>query len=156
MNKSKLIRRVVEVLKDNGTGKTVSFPKYSFHIEDDEGNRKDFHVRKSEKKMSFSVEDVTAILDAAIEVAEECIKQGEPLSIHGFGRFGLRLRQRRATKIPNTDQWVEIDAHYGPVFVAGEPLRLCAKIYELSLAEKLNGVELPVFDDESDGDEDVD
>lgn len=153
MNKANLIRKVTDVLRENGAGKTVKFPKYAFHIEDDGGNKKDFYVRKSEKLCSFNAEDVSVILDAIIAVAEDSIKSGEAVSIHGFGKIGVKMRKKHKTKIPFTDQWVDIDAHYVPYFVAGDNLKMCAKMYEVSLSEKIGGVELPVFDDDEIGGE---
>lgn len=43
-------------------------------------------------------------------------------------------------------------AGYVPKFESGKDLKMCAKMYELSLAERLSGYESPDFDEE-DGDE---
>ena len=158
MNRTQLISKATELLKMNGEGKVVLFPKQTFHIEDDEGNKKSFFVRKGEKRVHFTAEDVSVILDALVAAVEDSIKKGEYVTLQGFGKLGVKLRKKRATKLPYTNEWVEIAEHYVPSFFAGERLRTCAKVYELSLAEKIGGVDLPIFDDddEAGGEDDVD
>ena len=52
-----------------------------------------------------------------------------------------------------TGEWVEIDARYIPKFSFGNDLRLCAKIYELSLNDSNPETNFPIIDDadETDG-----
>lgn len=135
MTKKDLISRVVSVLQSNGISKKVSTPKQVFHISDDEGNKKDFSVRKTDKEVSFNSNDVAFILDACLLVVEDAIKHGEEVTLHGFGTLGLHHRAARKTKKVGTDEWIDIEARYVPKFVSGNNLKLAAKLYELSLLE---------------------
>lgn len=135
MTKKDLISRVVSVLQSNGISKRVSTPKQVFHISDDEGNKKDFSVRKTDKEVSFNSNDVAFILDACLLVVEDAIKHGEEVTLHGFGTLGLHHRAARKTKKIGTDEWIDIEARYVPKFVSGNNLKLAAKLYELSLLE---------------------
>lgn len=135
MTKKNLISRVVSVLQNNCVSKKVSSPKQVFHISDDEGNKKDFFVRKTDKKVSFNSSDVAFILDACLLVVEDAIKHGEEVALHGFGTLGLHHRAARKTKKVGTDEWVDIEARYVPKFVPGNNLKLAAKLYELSLLD---------------------
>lgn len=135
MTKKDLISRVVSVLQSNGISKKVSTPKQVFHISDDEGNKKDFSVRKTDKEVSFNSNDVAFILDACLLVVEDAIKHGEEVTLHGFGTLGLHHRAARKTKKVGTDEWINIEARYVPKFVSGNNLKLAAKLYELSLLE---------------------
>ena len=135
MNKKDLISRVAAVLHSNGISKKVSMPKQVFHISDDEGNQKDFVVRKTDKEIRFNAGDIGAIIDACLLVIEDSLKKGEEISIHGFGTLGLHHRAARKTKRVGTDEWVDIEARYVPKFVSGNNLKIAAKIYELSLQE---------------------
>lgn len=133
MNKKDLISKATEVLRSNNIRKPVSTPKQVFHISDDEGNQKDFVVKKTDKTVLYNTTDVSAILDACLSVVEDAIKHGEEVSIHGFGTLGVHQRAARTTKHPETGKTVEVSARYVPKFSFGNNLRMAAKIYELSL-----------------------
>lgn len=135
MTKKDLISRVVSVLQNNGVSKKISMPKQVFHIADNEGNQKDFIVRKSDKKVYFNSNDIASVVDACLLVVEEAIKQGEEVTLHGFGTLRLHHRAARKTKKVGTDEWVNIDAKYVPKFVAGNNLKIAAKLYEMSLSD---------------------
>lgn len=154
MNRKELVRRIAGMMRENNVRKPVSLPKQVFHISDDEGNAKDFVVRKTDKSVLFTAEDVEAVVDTCLLVIEEALKRGEPVTIKGFGTLGLKYRKARATKSLETGEWVDVEARYVPKFNFGNDLRRCAKIYELSLLEKDVSKPLPIFDepeDEMDG-----
>lgn len=135
MNRKELVRRIAGLMRTNNIRKPVSSQKQVFHISDDEGNKKDFVVRKTDKQVLFTTDDVEAIIDSCICVIEDALKRGEEISIRGFGTLGLHHRKARATKRPDTGEWVEVEARYVPKFTFGNDLRMCAKMYELSLSE---------------------
>lgn len=149
MNRKELVRRVSGVLRDNNVKKPVYTPKQVFHISDDDGNTKDFVIKKNDTGVLFTTEDVDAIIDACIYVIQDALKHGDGVSIRGFGSLGLHHRKARITKHPTTGEPVDVEARYVPKFVSGNDLKLCAKIYELSTEERL--CELPPLDDEKDG-----
>lgn len=155
MNRKELIRNVAAAMRENNIRKLISSPKQVFHISDDDGNQKDFIVKKSDKGVLYTVDDVEAVLDTCLAVIEEAMRRGEAVSVRGFGTLGLKYRKPRATKVPGTEEWVDIESRYIPKFTFGNDLRMCAKVYELSLADKQLDVALPVFDEEG-GDDDVD
>lgn len=155
MNRKELIRNVAAAMRENNIRKLISSPKQVFHISDDDGNQKDFVVKKSDKGVLYTVDDVEAVLDTCLAVIEEAMRRGEAVSVRGFGTLGLKYRKPRATKVPGTEEWVDIESRYIPKFTFGNDLRMCAKVYELSLADKQLDVALPVFDEEG-GDDDVD
>lgn len=147
MNKKDLIRHVSDLLRENNIKKPVSVPKQVFHISDDEGNTKDFTVKKTDKKVIYTIDDVGVIVDACLCVIQNALKRGEPVSIHGFGSLGLHYRKPRMTKQIGTDNDVTIEGRYVPKFSFGNDLRMCAKVYELSLGDRLAEPE-PIDDEE--------
>lgn len=155
MNKRQLASRVAEVMRKNNIRKSVLVPKRTFHISDDDGNKKDFVVKSADKNVLFSVDDVETILDTALQVIEDSLKVGEPVTARGFGTLSLQYRKARATKQLGTNDWITIDARYVPKFSFGDNLRMAAKLYELSLEDLKLNEPLPIFsnDDEDDGDE---
>jgi len=149
MNHRELARRIAAAMRDDGIKKPVSFPKKVFHISDDEGNKKDFVVRKSEKGVLFTADDINAVILTGIRVIEDALKRGEDITIRNFGSLFLHHRKARSTKNPSTGEPVIIDARYTAKFSPGNGLRLCAKMFELSLDEKV--CEPTPIDDEEEG-----
>lgn len=141
MNKKELVNKVVDVLRENDARKYVPVQKTVFHISDDSGNSQDFIVKKSDRGLLFTSNDVDSIIDACLAVMEDALKHGEDISIRGFGTLGLNYRAARQTKHPDTGEPVTIDARYVPKFSYGNALRMAAKVYEMSLTDK-NGCEV--------------
>lgn len=137
MNRKAFTKRVSEILRENNIKKYISIPKQVFHISDNEGNSKDFTIKKTDKSVIYTVDDVSAILDACIYAIEEALKRGEPISFHGFGTLELHYRKPRRTKQIDSGEDIVIEGRYVPKFSFGNDLRTCAKIYELSLEDKL-------------------
>jgi len=135
MNKKELSSRVAEVLRANNIRKPVSVKKQTFHITDEDGNTADFHIKQQDKNVLYTVDDTANVIDACIAVILDAIKNGEEISIKGFGSLGLHYRAARRTKEPNFGEWCEIEARYIPKFSYGNDLRMAARLYELSHAE---------------------
>lgn len=135
MNKKELSSRVAEVLRANNIRKPVSVKKQTFHITDEEGNTADFHIKQQDKNVIYTVDDTLNVIDACIAVIVDALKNGEEISIKGFGNLGLHYRAARRTKEPNTGEWCEIEARYVPKFSYGNDLRMAARLYELSHTE---------------------
>lgn len=135
MNKKELSSRVAEVLRANNIRKPVSVKKQTFHITDEDGNTADFHIKQQDKNVLYTVDDTANVIDACIAVILDAIKNGEEISIKGFGSLGLHYRAARRTKEPNSGEWCEIEARYIPKFSYGNDLRMAARLYELSNAE---------------------
>ena len=136
MNKKDLISKTTEVLRANNIRKPISIPKQVFHISDDEGNSKDFVVRKTDKSVLYNTNDVSEILDACMAVIEDSLRRGEEVYVHGFGTLTVQKRAARQTKHPDTREVIYIDERYIPKFSFGNNLRMAAKMYELSLNDK--------------------
>lgn len=153
MNKRELIKCVTDALHVSNIKKPISIPKQTFHISDNEGNSKDFTIKKTDKSVNYTKDDVTAIIDACIYVIQESLKQGEPISVHGFGTLGLNYRKPRATKHVGTSEDIIIAGRYVPKFSFGNDLKMCAKVYELSLDDRLQEPESPLIEEYDGGDE---
>ncbi len=136
MYKRDLVRGATMLLKESDTRKSVSVPKKVFHISDDDGNHKDFAVKSADKEVSYTMDDVENILNACLEVIKESLKNGEPVSIAGFGTFGLKYREPRSTRDINTGQPITIEGRYVPKFLFGEALRTSARVYGAMLQDK--------------------
>ena len=154
MNQKQLVRLVTSVMREQNIRKEISYPKQVFHISDDEGNTKDFVVKKSDKSVIFTIDDIDAVINATVQVVEDLLKRGDYVSIRGFGSLALQYRKARKTKHPDTGLIVDVEARYIPKFTFGQNLRYCAKLYELSLKDKIPPQPIVLTDDSEDEDGD--
>lgn len=155
MKKKELISRIASVLRDNNIRKPISIPKQTFHISDDDGNCKDFTVKKTNKTVQYNTDDVSVIIDACLSVIEDALKHGEDVNIHGFGTLSVCKRAARQTKHPDTGEVVEVRARYVPKFSFGNTLRIAANVYELSLKD-FDAIAIPSPDNNGEDFEDGD
>ena len=91
-------------------------------------------------------------MDTCLAVIGDSLKKGESVSIRGFGTLSLNYRKPRVNKHPVTHEEVEVSGRYVPKFESGKDLKMCAKMYELSLEERLANYESSESDEEE-GDE---
>ena len=145
MTRKEMISRAAALLRENDARKPVSVPKQVFHISDDEGNTRDFTVKRIEKSVLYNLDDVETILDAVRCVIEEALKNGEEISVHGFGRLYLTWRKEHTVKNVLDGQPVTIDGYYTPKFYIGNDLKRCAQVYEQKLKNRDLNAPLPVF-----------
>ena len=151
MVRKELIRRMAEVMRENDIRKPISIPKQVFHISDDDGNHKDFTVKKIDKTVLYTADDIEAILDTLQFVIQEAVKTGEEISIRGFGTLGLRYRKPRIQRNVMDGQPVEVEGRYVPHFLCGNDLKRCAQVYEQSLIDRKINEPLPIFHEIEDG-----
>lgn len=131
MNKGELFKMVSERLKAEGSYKRIIAPKHTFHISDDNGNMCDFNIKGIDRSIPYSRNEISTIVGATLDTISDMLEMGESINLHGFGIFSIQKRATRQTKIPGTDEWVQIDEHYVPKFTSGKKLRMAAKLYEL-------------------------
>ncbi len=136
MNKNELVSRTTKLLNENDIRKTTPVQKTVFHISDDQGNQSDFVIKKTGNNLLFNTGDVSAIVDACLTVVLESLKQGEEVSIQGFGSLRVQHRKGGWTRHPKTGETVAVPERYVPKFESGKSLKMAAKIYELSLEER--------------------
>ena len=64
-----------------------------------------------------------AALDATIEGIANALKQGETVTIVGFGTFSVRERAARAGRNPQTGESIKIAASKSPAFKPGKAFK---------------------------------
>lgn len=135
MNKMEFVKRTVNKLRENGSKKRVGIPKQVFHISDNNGNSRDFSVKSFDRNVIYTIDDVSAIVDACVETMMDAIKHGEEITVRGFGTLGLKLRASRVVRHVDTGELVEVPAHYVAKFDVGHDLRICAKLFDQALKD---------------------
>ena len=147
MNKKEMISRIAEVLRTNNIKKPVTLPQHKFFISDDEGNTKTFTVKKSDRNIAFTNDDISNIIDTFIYVLKDSISKGEPVYIYGLGTFSLGYRNPQKVKTIKGDDYV-VEGRYVPKFKCGKHLKNSAKLYENSLSDRFRDLETLDEDDE--------
>jgi DNA-binding protein HU-beta len=67
--------------------------------------------------------DAGRAIDAMIDVITNVLKQGDTVSVVGFGTFTVRTRAARTGRNPRTGQTINIEASKNPTFKAGKALK---------------------------------
>jgi len=62
-------------------------------------------------------------LDAMVESVTESLKQGDTVSLVGFGTFSVKERAARTGRNPQTGEPIQISAAKVPAFKAGKALK---------------------------------
>ncbi len=91
--------------------------------------KKGIFVNKSElvdaiaASADISKADATRALDAALESITSTLKQGDTVSLVGFGTFSVKDRAAREGRNPQTGATIQIAASRVPGFKAGKALK---------------------------------
>ncbi len=84
-------------------------------------------IQKVAEKASLSKKDATAAVEASIDVITEALAKGDTVNFIGFGAFSLTTRAARKTKVPNTNQIVNVPKSTSVKFRAGKNLKEAVK-----------------------------
>lgn len=80
-------------------------------------------VEKMAEAADISKSAATRALDGLTDAITEGLKQGESVSLIGFGTFAVRERAARTGRNPQTGASIEIAASKTPSFKAGKALK---------------------------------
>jgi len=80
-------------------------------------------VEKMAEAADISKSAATRALDGLTDAITEGLKQGETVSLVGFGTFTVRERAARTGRNPQTGASIEIAASKTPSFKAGKALK---------------------------------
>ncbi len=75
------------------------------------------------EKSGLTKAQATAALDACIEAVTEALKNGEQVTIIGFGTFKVGERSARTGRNPQTGETIQIPAAKVPKFTPGKALK---------------------------------
>ncbi len=67
--------------------------------------------------------DATRAVDAFVQVVTDALKDGDQVTLVGFGTFLVRDREARQGRNPRTGETIQIAASKVPAFKAGKALK---------------------------------
>ncbi|MEO7068003.1 MAG: HU family DNA-binding protein [Rhodanobacter sp.] len=74
-------------------------------------------------KAELTKADAARALEAYLETVQSSLKNGDDVSVVGFGTFTVRDRAARIGRNPRTNEAIEIKASKVPAFKAGKSLK---------------------------------
>lgn len=75
------------------------------------------------EKTNLKKKEAEAVVESLIESIEEALKNGDKVTLIGFGTFGTRKRAGRKGINPKTGEAIEIPAKVVPYFKPGKNLK---------------------------------
>lgn len=72
---------------------------------------------------NLSKADAGRAVDAVVSAVTRALKQGDSVSVLGFGTFTVRARAARTGRNPRTGEEIKIAASKNPAFKAGKALK---------------------------------
>ncbi|MDX8360349.1 MULTISPECIES: HU family DNA-binding protein [Bacillaceae] len=79
------------------------------------------------EKAELSKKDASKVLEAVTNSISETLKDGDKVSLLGFGTFEVRERAARKGRNPQTGEEIEIAASKVPAFKPGKELKDAVK-----------------------------
>ncbi|SDW43687.1 DNA-binding protein HU-beta [Marininema mesophilum] len=73
--------------------------------------------------MGKTRKETTLLVEAVLDSISEALRQGEKVSLIGFGNFEVRERAARTGRNPQTGEAIQIEASKVPAFKPGKQLK---------------------------------
>jgi len=80
-------------------------------------------VTKVAETAELTKKDATKAVDAILDAIADALKEGDKVSLIGFGNFEVRERAARKGRNPQTGEEIEIAASKMPAFKPGKELK---------------------------------
>jgi DNA-binding protein HU-beta len=80
-------------------------------------------IKAVAERTGQSQKDVKTVIDAALDVIADTLKEGQKVTLTGFGTFEVRERQAREGVNPQTREKINIPATKTPGFSASSTLK---------------------------------
>lgn len=84
-------------------------------------------IKAVAEKANVSQKEAKNVIDAALDVIADTLKQGQKVTLTGFGTFEVRERQAREGVNPQTREKINIPATKTPGFSASSTLKEAVK-----------------------------
>ena len=80
-------------------------------------------VKEVAEQAAITKADASKAIDAIFEAIQDSLKQGEPVSLVGFGSFKVSKRNARTGRNPRTGEAISIPETIAPGFSPGKALK---------------------------------
>jgi nucleoid DNA-binding protein len=80
-------------------------------------------VEKISDTTGLTQVDTKIVVESLLESISKALQQGRNIEIRGFGRFKIKERKARSARNPRTNEHIQVQAGFKPVFEASKELR---------------------------------
>jgi nucleoid DNA-binding protein len=80
-------------------------------------------VEKISDRTGLTQVDTKIVVESLLEAISKALQQGRNIEIRGFGRFKIKERRARSARNPRTNEHIQVQAGFKPVFEASKELR---------------------------------
>lgn len=84
---------------------------------------KDYIVNYVVRTLAIPRKEAEAVIEAVFAAIMDSLRNGLPLEIRGFGRFGVRIRKAHTSRHPATGAPVAVPDRFYPTFRPGNLLK---------------------------------
>jgi DNA-binding protein HU-beta/integration host factor subunit beta len=84
--------------------------------------KKDLVERISDRTGLTQV-DTKIVVESFLDSVAKALQDGTNIEIRGFGRFKVKKKRARTARNPRTNQYIQVEAGYKPIFEASKELR---------------------------------
>lgn len=84
--------------------------------------KKDLVERISERTGLTQV-DTKIVVESFLDSISSALQKGSNIEIRGFGRFKVKQKKARTARNPRTNEYIDVEAGFKPVFEASKELR---------------------------------
>lgn len=80
-------------------------------------------VEKISDKTGLTQVDTKIVVESLLEAISKALQTGNNIEIRGFGRFKIKTRKARSARNPRTNEHIEVQDGFKPVFEVSKELR---------------------------------
>lgn len=92
-------------------------------------------VEKISDRTGLTQVDTKIVVESLLEAVSQSLADGKNIELRGFGRFKIKEKRARIARNPRTNEQIQVQAGFKPVFEASKELK-----------KRLNKVELTELD----------
>jgi DNA-binding protein HU-beta/integration host factor subunit beta len=78
--------------------------------------------------------DTKIVVESFLDSISQALQNGSNIEIRGFGRFKIKTKRARTARNPRTNQSIQVEAGFKPVFESSR--ELCKRINDAYLVEQ--------------------
>ena len=80
-------------------------------------------INEIQGKTNFPYQDIENVVNTILLLITDCLKDGEAVSIYGFGAFKVYRRGAKKVYIPGTKKLVQLEAKNAVKFIPSKKLK---------------------------------
>lgn len=80
-------------------------------------------VEKISERTGLTQVDTKIVVESFLDSVAGALQEGTNIEIRGFGRFKVKKKRARTARNPRTNQYIQVQEGFKPVFEASKELR---------------------------------